>query len=236
MSLENPALPAHPLTRRTVLATAAGAVAVGGPLLTSPSATAATTASTAQITRAQERLNAQSYWCGPVSGVIDDLTTCALMAYQRVNGYAPDGILDYPMMQALAKPRPKPRFTTVGGVLEVDIKRQLLRVVSNGKVNLTLHATTGTGHGSEFGDRDVLDRTPRGKFRLRGSADGIVTNSLGTHYRPHYFLGRYSIFGRSDMADVRRPMTTGGVAIHVDALDLLARKRLLGRGRLVYIP
>lgn len=220
----------HGFSRRALLT--AGAVASGSLLLGAEPADAVTSD---QITRAKRHLNEQSYWCGPANGTIDDLTKCAVLAYQKANGLPVDGILDYQIMLALNKPRTRPRFTRSGRVVEVDLRRQLLRVVSNGYVYLTLHASTGDGGGSQFGDRRVLDRTPKGKFRIRKGEDGIVTTSLGTQYHPHYFLGRYGIYGQSDLASVRRPSTSGGVAVHVRGLDLLAGYGHLARGRLVYV-
>lgn len=221
------------LTRRTVLATG-GAVATAGVIVGGAAPASGVFAST-QIVNAQKRLNAQGFWCGPANGTRGELTIAAVKAYQKTYGRKVDGVLDGEIMQALTVKRPQPRFTTAGKVVEVDLKRQVLRVVNNGVVLLTLHASTGGGTESEVGDRAVLDRTPRGRFRIRTSAQGIVTNSLGSQYRPHYFVTPYGIYGRSGMAQISGATTTGGVAVSTEALDLLAGMGHLSRGRLVLI-
>lgn len=229
--------PGHLLSRRTVLGagTAGAVVAASGGALLSP-AGAATALSADQIRRAQTRLNEQGYWCGSETGVADDLTTCAVLAYQKSHGWKADGVLDYDVAVALTKVQPAaPRFTTVGTVVEVDLKRQLVRVVVNGTIRFTLHATTGDGEVSSFGERSVLNRTPTGKYHVRRTEDGVVTNSLGTQYRPFYLRGRYGIYGMSAIAQVRAPSTTGGIAIHPAALDMLAQVGYLALRRLVKI-
>lgn len=225
------------LSRRTVLGvgtTGAVALVAGGALASPAGAVGALNAT--QITSAQTRLNNFGYWCGPADGTANELTTCAVLAYQKARGMTVDGILDYDVAVSLTKTQPAPtRFTNSGLVVEVDLKRQLLRVVSSGKVTLTLHATTGDGDTSSFGSRGVLNRTPAGKFRVRKASDGIVTNSLGSQYRPFAFRGVYAVFGMSGIADVRAASTPGGVAVHKDALDLLAGKNYLTKGRLIVI-
>lgn len=216
------------ITRRSVLSVSAAA-ALGRWLSPVGSVTSG------QVVRSKQRLNDQGYWCGPVNTKVDDLTTCAVLAYQKAHGYTVDGVLDHDVMLALTKPRPTPHFTTTGKVVEVDRERQLLRVVDYGKVILVVHTSTGDNGKSEFGDRQVVNRTPTGKFRIRKGEDGVVTTSLGTQYRPRYFLGRYGIYGQSHLAEIRGPSTTGGVAVHVRALDLLVGKGHLARGRRVLI-
>lgn len=222
-----------PLTRRTVLA-GGGAVAAAG-LVIGSADPAAAAFSSAQILSAQKRLNEQGFWCGPATGSRNELTTSAVKAYQKTYGRTVDGVLDYEIMQALTVRRPQPRFTTTGKAVEVDLKRQLVRVVSSGVVKLSLHASTGGGGESEFGDRAVVDRTPRGRFRIRSAAEGVVTNSLGSQYFPHYFVTPYGIYGRSGMSQIKGATTTGGVAVSKEALDLLAGAGHLTNGRLVVI-
>lgn len=228
--------PTPTLSRRALLAGGLVVAAAGVLVGPAPRASAATVdPSPGEIGRAQERLNAQGFWCGPVTGKVDELTTCAVLAYQKANGLVVDGILDHGIMWALTKPRPQAHLTTVGKVIEIDLKRQVLRSVDNGKVLLTLHASTGAGAASAFGARQVLDQTPRGRFRIRTSAPGVVENSLGYQHRPHYFLNPYAIYGHAGIADVTKPSTSGGVGVHSAALDLLAGGGHISRGRLVLI-
>lgn len=229
---------ARKVSRRTVLGagTAGAAAVVVGSGALSSSADAVGALTSAHIKTAQTRLNAYGYWCGPATGTINELTTCAVLAYQKARGWVVDGILDAGIANALAATQPTPpRFSRYGTVVEVDLKRQLLRVVSNGKVLLTLHATTGNQASGEFGDRAILNRTPVGRFRVRLAEEGTVTNSLGTQYRPRYVRGRYGVYGVSGMGAIRKPSTTGGVAVHKDAHDLLIAKHYLSHGRLVVI-
>lgn len=229
MSLSDPSV-----SRRLVLSVgvAGAAYAAGSRLLGAQEGRAATPE---RIARAKQRLNDQGYWCGAVNGTIDDLTICAMLAYQKARGRAADGVLDYNAMAALTQAHDPPRFTAVGRVVEVDVKRQLLRVVSNGQVLLTLHASTGHGGVDTFGTRAVLARTPRGRFRIRKASAGTVATSLGPLHRPHFFLDAYAVYGRADLASLRRPSTTGAVAVHSKALPVLENAGHLNQGRLVVV-
>lgn len=222
------------LSRRAVLAGAAasGAVALG-PL---PSA-AGMSASATQVIEAKRRLNAQGYYCGVANWSVDALTVCAVLAYQKANHMTPDGILDVAVMKALKTPHTPSRFTTSGNTVEVDVARQLLRIVSDGKVLATLHASTGTGSRSDLAGRTVVDRTPTGRFRLRPAREtGTRTDSLGVQFRPHDFCpGGYAVYGLDSMASVRKPSTHGGVAVHSAALTWLEDRGHLPHGRLVLV-
>jgi N-acetylmuramoyl-L-alanine amidase len=235
--MEGTAVIRQEVSRRTLLgAGTAGAVVIAGSGTLFSGAEAVATLTADQIGRTQSRLNTHGFWCGPVTNVVNELTTCAVLAFQKAHGLKVDGILDYDFAVGLTKTWPAaPRFSSNGTVVEVDLKRQLVRVVSNGTIQLTLHASTGNGAVGSFGDRAVLNRTPAGLFHIRRVEADVVTNSLGTQYRPHYFRGRYGIYGLSAIAGIRHSSTTGGVAVHRDALDLLHKRGSLVLQRRVQI-
>lgn len=188
-----------------------------------------------RIREAQRRLDSLGYWCGPATGVVNDLTACAVMAFQKVHGLEVDGVLDDELVHRLSDASPAKAFAKTGSVLEVDLDRQVVRAVEKGKVTLILHASTGDGDSSRRGSRVVLDSTPQGRFRILRAHRGRVTNALGTQYSPHYFLGTYAIYGQHGMAKRRGPSTSGGIAIDPQALDHLAELGVLHRDRLVHI-
>jgi len=219
--------------RRTVLGAVLGVGLGAAAIAVVPAPAEATTA--AQVTEAKQRLTDQGYWCGAVNGTVDALTTCAVLAYQKANRLTADGILDYDIRRALATVHTPAHFTSTGKVLEIDMARQLVRFVEEGQAVLTLHATTGSNASSTFGQRAVWDRTPRGKFHVRAAGVGWVDDPMGQVYRPHYFLSDLSVHGRSDLASLRGPTTTGGIAVHEKALDLMVSRGYLARRRLVYV-
>lgn len=189
-----------------------------------------------QIVAAKQRLNDQGFYCGVVNELVDDLTTCAVRAYQKAHTLEADGILDVEVMVALKTVKPVPRFSTTGWAVEVDIARQLLRIVHDGSIVATVHATTGDRDRGTYGSRQVLNRTPTGKFRLTtASANGAAETSLGTLFRPHYFWNEYAVYGRPDMATVDQPATLGGVAVHSLVMPWLEDSDYLPAGRLVVV-
>jgi hypothetical protein len=104
-------------------------------------------------------------------------------------------------------------------------------------VAVTLHATTGDGGETDLAGRQTLDLTPTGKFRLRaGTETGTRTDSLGVQFRPHDFcVGGYAIYGRDDLAAIRKRSTHGGVAVHSSALLWLEQHGHLPAGRAVVV-
>lgn len=80
--------------------------------------------------------------------------------------------------------RPVPRSAR-GRAVEIDLQRQLLLVVDDGRLREVLDTSTGrAGH-----------RTPRGRWAITRAIDGFRRSPLGLLYRPRYFHRGVAIHG-----------------------------------------
>ena len=72
-----------------------------------------------------------------------------------------------------------------GRSLDVDLARQVLFLVENGRVAWVFDTSTGARPGA----------TPRGRFEVYRRVDGYDQGPLGTLYRPAYFIGGVAVHG-----------------------------------------
>jgi hypothetical protein len=106
----------------------------------------------------------------PVSDVV--------LAFQKVNGLPRTAQMDLRTWRAFADAGPvKARSRSRGTHLEVDKTRQVMMLVTNGKVRGTLHVSTG-----------ATGNTPVGKWR-------IYAKGIGYLYRFMPFKGNFGIHG-----------------------------------------
>ncbi|HEX7166470.1 MAG TPA: L,D-transpeptidase family protein [Acidimicrobiales bacterium] len=146
------------------------------------------------IAALQARLDALGYWV-PVDGRFGTLTTQALYALQKAARIPRTGQFDGATQRALdAGVIPTPRSTS-GYLAEVDKTRQLLMLVSNGRVVRTFNTSTGNGARYRSGGGYAVAVTPEGQFRVYNQINGLRISELGELWRPKYFTGGYAIHG-----------------------------------------
>ena len=142
----------------------------------------------------QARLNALGYWV-PVDGRSGPITTQALYALQKSAGIPRTGTFDAATARALdARFRPRARSTS-GYVAEVDKRRQIVMLVSNGRVLWTFNTSTGNGARYRSGSGWAVANTPEGTFRIYNQINGLRISELGELWRPKYFTGGYALHG-----------------------------------------
>jgi hypothetical protein len=132
----------------------------------------------------QHRLRELRYLIS-LTGVYDDATGRAVLAYRKVNGMARVGSASQAIFARLARKRGRfrVRFPRHGKHAEVDVSRQVLALVDRrGKVFRVLHASSGK----------ASTPTVLGSFRVYMKTPG--TNSLGMLHS-NYFIGGYAIHG-----------------------------------------
>jgi hypothetical protein len=144
----------------------------------------------------QLRLKDLGYLLGAADGVKGQQTVAAVMAFQRVNVLAVDGVVGPRTLGALEAPVAP---TLRGGPatrVEIDLTRQLAHVVRDGTRVVTLHVSSGNGqpYPSASGGTAYAN-TPVGEFRVERTIVGIRESRLGTLYDPLYFHGGYAIHG-----------------------------------------
>ena len=149
----------------------------------------------AEVVALQTRLNELGYWNGKADGKFGGTTQQAVYALQKAAGLGRDGVLGAKTRQALEQGvRPKPRSTD-GRVVEIDLKRQLLMIVENGRIQQIFNTSTGSNDHYRHDGRSYLADTPRGRFTVGRQIDGLRIAPLGELWRPKYFNGGIAVHG-----------------------------------------
>ena len=161
-----------------------------------------------EVVALQTSLSALGFWLGEADGRYAHLTEQAVMAFQKANGLARDGIAGPQTLQALAAAaRPTPRVVTDG--IEIDLERQLLLVVQGGQVTITLNTSTGRSGW----------RTPPGDYAIDREVDGMRHAPLGDLWRPKYFHGGIAVHGATSIPG--QPASHGCARVSFAAMDML---------------
>lgn len=151
-----------------------------------------------EVQSLQQRLLDLHFDPGLADGAFGQSTVYAVQAFQKLNGFAPDGLVSDAVKAALANPAPIEPIVPDGGAtrVEVDLRRQVLFLYKDGALRLISHISTGNGKTycaeGKCGYRAI---TPVGAFRFAWRYSGWRTSRLGKLYNPVYF-------------------TSSGIAIH----------------------
>ena len=149
----------------------------------------------AKVTALQQRLTELGYWNGKADGTFGSLTQQAIYAVQKAAGLGRDGVVGPKTQKALDQGvRPKAKSTS-GHIVEINLKRQLLMLVDNGKVTTVFNTATGSNQHYEFEGNTHLAVTPRGHFTVSRQINGQRNGPLGPLWRPKYFNGGIAVHG-----------------------------------------
>jgi hypothetical protein len=165
----------------------------------------------------QQRLTSLGYWLGSPDGHIGETTVQAVYALQKAAGIGRDGLVGPATSAALSQGvLPHPRSTS-GQVIEVDLQRDLVMLVSNGKLGYVLNTSTGGGY--RYTDQGTASQadTPVGDFHIFRQVDGMVTDNLGQLWRPKFFDSGFAVHGDSDVPPY--PVSHGCVRVSNEAID-----------------
>jgi putative cell wall-binding protein len=184
----------------------------------------------------QERLTANGYWIGSIDGVYGTLTHQAVMAFQKVHGLPREGVYDMATRQRLESnpPRPQPRSGS-GRVIEIDLERQVLMVVSNGHVDWVFNTSTGHGRYYQFGGRTYRATTSTGIRRITRQIDGMREAERGLLWRPKYFDDSRGIAIHGSTSVPAYPASAGCVRVTYPAMDFIWNTNLAPLGTTVWV-
>ncbi|GGB72728.1 peptidoglycan-binding protein [Knoellia flava TL1] len=216
----------HGVSRRAALVGGVGASVLGASALAATTAEAATRpvlvlgSRGPAVTEAQERLRALGYWVGTPDGTFGHVTQQAVWALQKSAGARRSGRIDLAAWGLLARGfTPRPRATS-GTLIEVDLKKQILMVVSNGRLVHTLNTSTGSGERYYSGGSWKTARTPTGSYSIYWRwSNGWQTGSLGSMWRPTYWRGDFAIHGSQSIPPY--PASHGCCRVSTAAQDML---------------
>jgi len=181
----------------------------------------------------QQRLDELGYAIANLDGRFGDETYHALVAFQKVNGLSRDGILGQQTLMALDRPvRLHPHSTAPGFHVEIELARQVLFLVHDGRVAEIYDTSTGSGLPYEVDGVTAIAHTPTGTFAIDRKIDGLRVSALGTLYRPAYFYGGYAIHGNPSVPAY--PASHGCVRVTNQVMDRLFDRLAFGTPVLVY--
>ncbi len=150
-----------------------------------------------RVVTLQQRLADLGYFGASPDGTFGPGTQQAVWALQKAAGISRDGRVG-PMTQAALDQgvRPTPQSSS-GHVIEIDIARQLVLAVDDGRVTAIINASSGNGERYEAKGRTYYARTPAGTFQVGRQVDGSYESSLelGSMWRPKFFNGGIAVHG-----------------------------------------
>lgn len=174
-----------------------------------------------EVAALQTRLAELGFFVPQADGRYGSVTAQAVMAFQKSAGLGRDGIAGPNTMAALETAAPV-QALEAGDHIEVDLERQLMFVVKDGR---TLVLNTSTGRSGW--------RTPPGRFTITRQIDGMRHAPLGDLYRPKYFNGGIALHGSPSIPG--HPASHGCTRLHNDAVDHLWAADLAPIGTPVWV-
>ncbi|MDN5715787.1 MAG: L,D-transpeptidase family protein [Janibacter sp.] len=133
----------------------------------------------------QVRLLKQGYWHSGSDGVYGQTTQQAVMAVQKVYRLPRTGVADPATRAQIDRMGRKVPRDRSGTVIEIELDRQIMLFVVNGRTKWVFNTSTGAAGW----------RTPRGKFRIFRQINGMRYAPLGELWRPKYFNGGIALHG-----------------------------------------
>ena len=156
----------------------------------------------ARVAGLQAKLASLGYRPGPATGVYNESTASAVLAFQKREGLGRDGVAGPVVQAAILTPKGAgPRSGLPATRVEVDIARQIAFVVLGGQPVITLNISSGSGmhYQDPQTKADDVAYTPVGSFSVQRKIDKDVQAPLGTLHRPLYFYGGWAIHGSASV-------------------------------------
>ncbi|GAA2217493.1 hypothetical protein GCM10010413_01530 [Promicromonospora sukumoe] len=172
-----------------------------------------------RVGKLQQRLQDLGYFVSSVDKSYGGETQQAVFALQKAGGLYRDGVVGDATQAAADKGVvPKPQ-TSSGKVLEIDIDRQLVLAVENGKVVKVINASSGNGETYEAKGNTYTAYTPRGSFAVYREENRMYASGLelGDMWRPKFFTGGIAVHGSASVPAF--PASHGCVRVSNGAMD-----------------
>jgi lipoprotein-anchoring transpeptidase ErfK/SrfK len=180
----------------------------------------------------QQRLSSLGYWLGSADGKYGDATRQAVVAFQKIAGLDRDGVVG-PRTAAALKVATTPQARPAQSrTVEIDLRRQVLFVVSGGRVTWAFNTSTGGGYVYYHDGQRHVAVTPTGVFEVTRQVDGWDHSPLGWLWRPKYFNGGVAVHGYEEVPAY--PASHGCVRVGIDAMNWLWTAIPVGTPVIVY--
>lgn len=168
----------------------------------------------------QQQLAELGYWVGPADGHYGHLTEQAVLALQGWEGLTRDGVVG-PRTRAALESASRPVPESGGDGIEIHLAQQVLLVVRDGRTQVALHTSTGSGETYTRDDGSTaLADTPTGTWEIAWRVDGWRESDLGRLYRPVYFHeDGLAVHGYPEVPS--HPASHGCARVSMTAMDML---------------
>ena len=209
--------------------------------LAAPLAPAKPGSKSAAVQAIENRLLELGFWLDAADGAYSNVTTQAVMAYQKDHGLQTSGVADQATVDLMstAQFRVMARSTT-GNLMEVNKAKQLLYVIRDGKVLWAVNTSTGSGHSYVERNKNTGDTvrgvsiTPDGLHEVyREHANGWRNGDLGQIYRPKYFAGGAAVHGAPKIPNY--PASHGCVRVTTAFMDVVWANDFMPKGSTVWV-
>jgi peptidoglycan hydrolase-like protein with peptidoglycan-binding domain len=170
-----------------------------------------------QVVALQKRLGQLGFWLSGTDGSFGDTTQQAVLAAQKAAGVGRDGVAGPLTLQALKRGVTVHPRSTSGHWLEIDKSRQLLLIVTSGKVEAILNTSTGSGQAYQQGGQTYTALTPSGQYTIFRQVDRLDPGPLGALWRPKYFNGGIAVHGAGSVPGY--PASHGCARLSNSAID-----------------
>lgn len=148
-----------------------------------------------QVVALQKRLTQLGFWIADADGAYGATTQQAVLAVQKASGLGRDGVAGPLTLAAVRRGVTVTPRSTSGHWLEIDKARQLLLIVTNGKISAILNTSTGSGQPYQQDGQTYTALTPSGQFTITRQVDALDKGPLGDLWRPKYFNGGIAVHG-----------------------------------------
>ncbi|MFC4628952.1 L,D-transpeptidase family protein [Promicromonospora alba] len=172
-----------------------------------------------RVGKLQQRLQDLGYFVTSVDKAYGGETQQAIFALQKAGGLYRDGVVGDATQNAADDGVVPKAQTSSGKVLEIDIDRQLVLAVDNGKVVKVINASSGNGETYEAKGATYTAYTPRGSFAVFREVNGMHSSTLelGDMWRPKFFTGGIAVHGSASVPAF--PASHGCVRVSNSAMD-----------------
>ncbi|HEY1485498.1 MAG TPA: L,D-transpeptidase family protein [Micromonosporaceae bacterium] len=187
----------------------------------------------ADVLAVQQQLTALGYWLGKPDGHFGSVTQQAVWALQKVAGLSRSGVVNAATEAALVKGDRPTAKSKKGHVIEVDLKRDVLKFVTDGHVDYILNTSTGGGYTYYDQGQKNVAITPKGHFKTYRVINAPHRSTLGLLIRPRYFVGGDAIHGDGSVPPY--PASHGCVRVSDSAINWIWSQKLDPIGTPVWI-
>lgn len=167
----------------------------------------------------QQRLQDLGYFVTSVDDVYGGETQQAVFALQKAGGLYRDGVVGDATRKAADDGVVPQAQTSSGKVLEINIDRQLVLAVEDGRVVKIINASSGNGETYVAKGNTYTAYTPRGSFAVYREVNRMYASSLelGDMWRPKFFTGGIALHGSASVPAF--PASHGCVRVSNSAMD-----------------